>query len=191
MASKYAAIIGDLPVLPPEDLAYQAKIQVLKDEIRSTDTHTPESLVKAYEAARYGTTTIEALDDTFKTTMIELLGKEGLKDLLAEAQKKVTAYEQMMVESLDQDEPGWGMYGATPTMLRLSDGGNVNIQYEPVGKVEEPEVFRQWIIDNGLEREMTLPWQRRESIVKERALGGESTPGVRLFTRPKIVFKRG
>lgn len=187
---KYSSIVAELPTLPPEDLSTQAKIDELKNELRPKYVQQPEALVQAYEAARYGTSTVASLGTEFPRTLIELLGKEGLKELLSEAQKKVTAFEQLMVESLDQDEPGWGTYGASPTMLRLPNGGSVNIQYEPVGRVEEPEVFRQWVIDNGLERELTLPWQRRESLVKERALEGESTPGIRLFTRPKVVFKR-
>jgi hypothetical protein len=187
---KYSHIIKSLPILPPEDIAFQEKVQLVKETLLKTH-HTPQEIVEGYEVTRFGEVPLEMLSDDFKENMIKTLGKEGLKGLLAEVNKTMAAYEQLMTESQDRGDEGWGLYGATDTMLKLPDGGSVNIQHEPVGKVEDTEAFNKWVHDNDLDDQKTLPWQRREEIIKTRALNGEPAPdGVKVYARPKVVFKR-
>jgi hypothetical protein len=188
---KFDAIIGNLPELPVEDLAYQEKIDKIKEEIKSEQIQTPASLADGYAAARFGTVDLSLLDEDFKKQMIEMLGVNGLDALQKEAQKKLTAYEQLVAESWDADDPGWGMYGATPNMLRLQSGASISVQPEPKCKVEDKEAFRKWCIANGLENSLQLWPSTMESLSKERLLNGLAVPdGIRAFVRNKIVWRK-
>jgi hypothetical protein len=170
MPSKYAGVLDGLQPLPPELPAYQQKIDAIKAELRQASTMLPETLAQEYAKLR-------AI-------------KDNLKDDLSVVQERLTAVEQMLVESLDADEPGWGNYGATPTTVKLANGASVRVDYEPVGKVEDPDACWQWCHDNGLSRAMKLPWQTLNALVKERTLAGEPPPtGIGVFVMAKIVFK--
>ena len=50
----------------------------------------------------------------------EIILKDALTDDLSVVQERVTALEQMLVESLDADEPGWGTHGASPTTIKMA-----------------------------------------------------------------------
>lgn len=170
MASKYAKVIPGLPALPMEDQRFQDKVNVIKANITSTETPTPESLAKEYRVLR--------------------TAKDELKLQQSIIQERLTAIEQLMTESLDRDEPGWGMYGAGPTTVKLPDGDSVSIQFEPTGKVEDKEAFRLWCIENGLENSLQLWPTTMNSIVKERLLNGEKLPaGVKAFVMAKVVWR--
>src|SRR3990167_2114117 len=172
MASKYAGVLDGLAPLPPELPAYQQKIDALKAEMRAAETHTPESLAVEY-------TKVRAV-------------KDRLADELSLVQERVTALEQMLTESLDKDEPGWGLYGASPTTVKLANGASVAVQYEPQGKVEDKEAFRQGCVENGLEKSLQLWPSTMTAIVKERLLEGQPPPaGVAAFVRAKIVLRKG
>lgn len=169
---KYDIVIGNLSAAPPEEPAYQSKIDALKKAMKAADTHTPETLAREYVSTR------------------EI--KEELADDLSVVQMRLTALEQMLVESVDNDEPGWGMYGAGPTTVKMPDGGSVAVQYEPTGKVEDKEAFRLWCINNGLENALQLHNATMNALVKERLLNGQPEPdGVKAYVRSKIVLRRG
>lgn len=171
MASKYAAILDGLQHLPPELPAYQQKIDAIKVEIRAASCVAPETIAQEYAKIR--------------------AVKDALAAELSTVQERVTALEQMLVESLDADEPGWGNYGGTPTTIKMVNGSSVRVDYEPVGKVEDKEAFRLWCLDNGLERALQLWPSTMNSLVKERALAGDAPPaGVGMFVRAKIVFRK-
>ncbi len=186
---KYDAVIVGLDPEPVQDLSRQQEIELLKEEIKAGVTHTPESLGKLLKAAREGSVDFVALDDDFKKQMMELLGEDGLESLRKEAGKKVEALEQMLAESCDRDDPGWGMYGAGPTTVRLPDGGKVAVQYEPSGKVEDKERFRLWCIANGYEQSLQLWPSTMNAIAKEKILNGEEAPdGVKVYVKTKVVL---
>jgi hypothetical protein len=193
MASKYAKVIEGLPNLPPEDPSYQEEINKIKAEIVAAEVHTPESLAKNYSLFRFGTSGgLQFLGQEFVDEMVKLLGKEGLEDLRKEAQKKVTAYEQLLDESYDSDDPGWGQYGAQPNTLKLQSGASVSIQKEPTGKVVNKDSFRLWCISNGLENSLQLWPTTMNSLVKERVLDGQPTPdGIEVYVKSKIVWRKG
>ena len=190
---KYDTIIKTLPALPPDDLKAQEKINKVKESIAAQGEHTPTTLVEGYEKARFGTVgSIVNLADDFKKTMIELLGVEGLEDLMKEAQKIQTAYEQLLTESYENDEPGWGEYGASPNAVRLSGGETFYVRPEPQGRVEDKEKFRLWCIENGYENSLQLWPSTMNAITKELLLDGKEAPdGVKAYMRPKIVFTKG
>lgn len=188
---KYTKVIQGLPDLPAEEdkPGYQAQIQAIKQDIRKTTTHTPESLAQEYEKIRFGEFGA-VRDEEFKETIRTMFGKKGLKDLLTEVQKRLTAVEQMLQESCDNDEPGWGLYGAGPTTVRLASGEALDVRYEPVGKVEDKDAFRKWCIENGLEESLQLWPTTMNAITKKKLLNGEEVPaGVKAFVQKKIFFR--
>lgn len=190
--SKYANVVPGLPKLPAEDPSYQEQVDKLKSAITENTVHTAESLAKGYSLARFGTATLASLNSTFKETIIELLGEEGLEDLRKEAGKRVTAYEQLLEASYDSDDEGWGQYGASPNTLKLASGESVQVRVEPTGKVEDKEKFRLWCVANGLENSLQLWPSTMNSITKERLLAGQSAPdGVKAYVRSKIVWYKG
>ena len=169
---KYAGVIKGLEVLPVENQSYQDKINKIKAGIVAETVHTAESLAKEYRILR--------------------TAKEDLKDQLEIIQEQLTAIEQLVVESHDRDETGWGLYGAGDNTIKLPDGASLSVQLEPTGKVEDKEAFRQWCIANGLETALQLWPSTMNSIVKERLLNGEKEPdGVKAYLQTKLVWRGG
>jgi len=166
---KYDHIIGGLDQLPPEDPKYQDKINLIKEKIKAETVHTPESLVKEYAVVRSV--------------------KEDLKDELSIIQEKLTAIEQLLYESYDHDEFGWGTHGASDNTILLTDGRKLQVLLEPVGKVQDKEAFRLWCIKDGLESSLQLWPSTMNSIAKERAEKGQPAPdGVKVYFQPKIKW---
>lgn len=166
---KYSKIIDKLAPAPPENPAYQERVQKRKDAIRAGQTHTPESLAKLYAEQRRNKAALETA--------------ESLVNL------ELAALEQLLLESNRSDEPGWGLYGATDDMIRLASGAKIVIQREPVGKVVDKEAFRLWCLKEHLEQKMSLPWQTMNSIAKERFIAGAPPPaGVELNAREIVKF---
>jgi hypothetical protein len=171
MASKFAAIIGDLPNLPPDDPSYQSKIEEIKESLR-TDLLTPDAMAKEYQIVRSV--------------------KDDLNDQLSIVQMRLTAVEQLLFEAYENDEPGFGLYGAGPNTIKMRDGASVAVQMEPMGKVEDKEAFRLWCIANGYENALQLWPSTMNSLTKDRLLKGESAPeGVKAYAKPKIVWRKG
>lgn len=171
MASKYAQAIIGLQIMP-EDPTYQEKINQIKAELKP-ELMTPELMAERYAILR--------------------TAKDDLKDQLEIIQAQLTAVEQMLVTSYtEDDDPGWGLYGAGPNMVKRQDGSSVAVQIEPAGQVIDKEAFRLWCIANGLENSLQLWPTTMNSIVKERALNMEPIPdGVKVFAKPKIVWRKG
>jgi hypothetical protein len=168
---KYAGVIDNLDALPVENQQYQDKIDTIKAELRPS-LSTTELLAKEYAAVRES--------------------KEELKDQLSIIQERLTAIEQILYESFDQGEDGWGDFGAGENTLRMKFGGSVSVQLEPVGKVLDKEAFRLWCIANGLENSLQLWPSTMNAIAKERCVKGEPNPdGIKVFFQPKIVWRKG
>lgn len=169
--SKYADIIGDLPPFPPENPSYQAKIDEIKEKLRLS-LMTPDQMAHEYEIVR--------------------TAKDDLNDTLATIQMRLTAVEQMLTKAYEDDDPGFGLFGAGPNAVRMKSGSTVAIQMEPTGRVIDKERFRLWCIESGLENSLQLWPTTMISITKERLLEGQSAPdGVEAFARPKIVWRKG
>jgi hypothetical protein len=169
---KYTDVIAKagLKPAPIEDLGYQGKIDRLKADIRGACT-TAECLARNYASAR-------ALKD-------ELAAQIGsVNDVLE-------AYQQLLVESHEAGEAGWGQYGARENALRLATGAVVRIDKEPVGKVVDKEQFRLWCVANGLEQSLQLWPSTMNAIAKERLLAGAAPPdGVDVHFWEKIVYTK-
>ncbi len=187
---KYDKIVGKLKPAPPDLSEYQQSINALKDSIRAIETHTPESLARAYMFSRIGTG--PALKDAQREKLIVMLGKEGIEALLYDAQKRVTALEQMIVESHDHAERGWGEYGAKPNAVRMQSGGSISVQPDIHAKVEDKERFRLWCVENGLEKSLQLWPSTMTAMTKERLIAGHPEPdGVIATPFYKVVLRLG
>lgn len=166
---KYSSVIGKLEKEAPADPSWQERVEEAKKEILDGATPVPESLGKEYAKWRRV--------------------KADIQDELSVINLKLEALEQLLIDSQDQDVPGWGLYGAQPNAMRLANGSVIAVNWEPHAKVEDPAVFRQWCVDNGLEMSLRLMPMTTESIARERLLAGLAPPdGVAVKARPKISF---
>lgn len=166
---KYDSVLPGLPKLPPADLTYQEKVQQFKDGVGTRDA--------VLIAGDY----------------VTLRAKEAeLKAELSKIHLAMEALEQLLTESQEIQAAGWGDYGVKENALRLPTGETIRVQPEPYAYVKDKEAFRQWAIANGYERQMTLPWQTTNTLVKERLLQGEPEPdGCEAFCKTKIVLVKG
>lgn len=76
--------------------------------------------------------------------------------------------------------------------LTLRNGDKVRWQPEPHLVVLDKEVFRQWCLKQGLERDMTLQWAKANKMAKQMKVDGiAEPPGTECFMRPKVFWTRG
>jgi hypothetical protein len=158
---KYADVIPHLPKYKPEfeDPNYQAKVDAVKTHLRGKYDLTGVNLAALYAEQR---TVKDKLDEQVYNNNLMI---EALCQLL---------YDRYEIEGV--------------TSVALFEGPTIRIQMEPYGKIEDPEAFRKWCIETGLEKKLTLPWNSMNSIVKERLLNGEpEPPGVKAYQKPKFV----
>jgi hypothetical protein len=75
--------------------------------------------------------------------------------------------------------------------MKIADTGQtISVQEEPVAKVVDREVFRQWCVANDLEKSLQLHSSTTNALVKERLLAGEpEPPGVEAYTFSKVVLR--
>ena len=199
---KFDAVLKGLQKSEPADLEYQEKVNIEKDRLRSgaaaladermksldlandlrdwlvawgkdgaPESHTPESLARLY---------IHVTDEL-----------ERLEAVRYYRQMRLTAIEQMLIDSHEANQPGWGLYGAAPHTVKLASGACLDVQPEPEAKVEDRESFRLWCIANGLEEKLQLWPSTMAAIAKERLLEGLAPPdGVAIKVRSKVKYRR-
>lgn len=169
---KWDKLLASLPPAPPEDLKGQEKINFVKDEIKDHGriAHTPESLGKLYAAVRMEMKELEAAR--------------------ARLQTRATALEQLLADSWNSDETGWGMYGAGQNTVRLPNGDCIDANVKPYASVVDKEAFRVWCVNNGLEKKLQLWPTTTQAILEERLLEGAAMPdGVEATVATKIKFR--
>lgn len=169
---KYEEVIKGLPRLPDDNPSYQREVNERKDAFRAEGITTPDLMAERYKVLRSV--------------------KDDLEEEQKQLQKQITALEQMLSTSKENEDNGWGLYGAGPNAIKLPDGSSITVQPEPTGKVEDKEKFRLWCIANGLENSLQLWPSTMNAITKERLLAGEAEPdGVAVYYRDKIVLRKG
>lgn len=108
--------------------------------------------------------------------------KEEIEDELYAINIQIAACSQKLIDVFEE-------HGLSS--VKLTTGEAVRTQSEPYAVVRDKELFRQWCIDQGLERSMHLSWQSANSMVKERLQEGEDTPsGVEAFVSTKVVLTK-
>lgn len=196
----YEKVLPTLDPLPVADLGRQEKIDKIKASLNE-EAQSSVSLAYLYRTLRQGLHPRPTLDEIVGTlqpletederrlALIELFGKDGLKALLYDCEMRIAALEQLLAESEEQEQPGWGAYGAKPNALRLEDGTTIRVQEEPACKVENPDAFRMWCIANGYENSLRLWPSTTEAITRERLKRGEKEPdGVHAYRWKKVVL---
>lgn len=161
---KYASVIGTLPRLINTDGSQQDRVEALKKVLAQDDElDSTTAYAKAYQDARQR--------------------KEAVEALLKSVEDEIEALTQMMADRFENE----GLTG-----MKLDDGANVSIHYEPYAQVVDKESFRLWCIKNGLERSLQLAWQTTNSLTKEMLVDGKPEPdGVTCFSRLKLRYAKG
>lgn len=78
------------------------------------------------------------------------------------------------------------------TGMTMRNGDKVRWNPEPHLIVTDKEVFRQWCLQNELERDMVLPWGKANKLVKDMLIDGRGEPpGAECYMRPKVNFTKG
>lgn len=170
---KYADIVDALPRLPArdeEDTKYQDKINARKAQIINGDPLNdlaPEPRHASHLAIRVA-------------ECREL--RDKLTAELKAANLELLAYFQLMDDQFEAE----GI-----TSIKFEDGGSVRIQREPYADIEDADKLRQWYIKEGLERELSVQWNKANSMMKHLLLEGQEPPaGIKAYFRPKLFYSR-
>lgn len=92
--------------------------------------------------------------------------KKDLEEKTKELNVKIAAAEQAM----------WGAFeDEGVSSLKLAEGGSVRIAREPVASVKDKDSLREWAMENGHTRDLTIPWQTLNAIAKSLIEAGEMT----------------
>jgi hypothetical protein len=195
---KYSHVIDTLPRYLGTEPKYQERVDAVKQKICASEIVINDELLK--DALGVALDTVKKKVTGVCGALIEARGpknyastyafiytqiravKEELEAHLSNLNLIETAYTQLMQDQFEVEGS---------KSLTLESGGNVRIQLEPYTKVEDPDAFRRWCIDNGMENELQLPWMTANSLCKARLSEGEPEPdGVKLFSKPKVVYTK-
>lgn len=163
MSGKYTSVIDKLPRLTATKSEFDGGIFQEKVDKKKAEISISSSVALAELICNLRDQK-DNLDEQMSVVNLEL---EAVSQLL------VDAYEAEGVET-----------------VKLDRGPSVSVQMEPQIRVLDKEQFRLWCLDNGMEREMVLPYQTSNGLVKARLLNGEPNPeGADVAARPKIVVR--
>lgn len=201
-AGKYAKIINQLPRTLGTDPGFQDKVNAMKEEIlreslpEDPPTVEPESVeiemriqrVKS-DLAELNNLLLRSANGRRQAYVLARVYRRlrYVKDILEKQSEKelnvmLEAYTQLIVDQYEVEGT---------SSIHLDTGESVSVHYEPYASVHDRDKLRQWVIDSGLERSMSLAWATLNSMTKERLLKGESEPdGVKAYAMPKIVLRR-
>lgn len=160
---KYAEVIANLPKLKyfGAESADKSYQMKVNDVKRQLPSMTSAEVTKAWAKLR--------------------AEKRDIEEELKELNLKLEAFAQILTETYEAE----GV-----TKIELEDGSNVSVSAEPHSTVEDPEAFRVWCIQQGLEKELRLHSKTADSLVKERLLAGlPEPPGVKVWVRNKISLR--
>lgn len=162
---KYDKVIGRLARWEGDDPKYQEKVDAVKRAM--------EAELDFKQSGSY-------LADAYQDVRIEV---DAIEEVLSEANLRKAAIEQLLADQYTNE---------AVTSVTLEGGGSVRIQKEPHAKVNDKDACRLWAIKEGMERELTLPWQTLNAITKDRLLKGMPEPdGVEAKARTKVVWTKG
>lgn len=159
---KYSGL--DLPRLPrDEEGSHRENVRAFKTTI---EAKTPSEFLERYAKVR--------------RTM------DAIKKQKSEIQIELDAVSEMLIDSYEEQEI---------SSLKLENGDTLRVDLKPYPQMQGPEgreLFRQWCLGQGLEREMHLHFQTATSMVCTMLLAGDpEPPGVEAFMKEKLVFTRG
>jgi len=152
---------GNLPRFVEQDNPYRKKILDEKAKYEHARKSSAD-LAKAYTELR---------DD-----------KDDLEEELKGINGKIQALQELLIESFEADDL---------SAVRTTNGYLVSTKYDPYASVKDKEAFRHWVIENGYENLLTLPWQTTNAISKTLLESGEAPPdGVEVYLKPGLRLTR-
>jgi len=108
--------------------------------------------------------------------------KDDLEEELKGINGKIQALQELLIESFEADDL---------SAVRTTNGYLVSTKYDPYASVKDKEAFRHWVIENGYENLLTLPWQTTNAISKTLLESGEAAPdGVEVYLKPGLRLTR-
>ena len=108
--------------------------------------------------------------------------KDDLEEELKGVNGRIQAIQELLIESFEADDI---------SAVRTANGYLVSTKYEPYASVKDKETFKKWVIDNGYENLLTLPWQTTNAISKTLLESGEAAPdGVEVYLKPGLRLTR-
>lgn len=116
----------------------------------------------------------------------EFVSQRAQKDMIEEELKDVDltieALTQMIVDGFEDHDM---------SALVMSNGYRVALHSEPRPSVDDRAAYRKWLIENGYEDSLTLPWQTTKAMVKNLLENGEAQPdGVSVYLAPKLLVTK-
>jgi len=189
---KYAHVVNTLPKFPGDDPERRELIERVKAEIiappNEEDLHIQdvrvtvenlEKMLKVIISAEKRAAAGKLYASEFARIYAEL---RWLRDRIGTWDDSVglllEAYQVLMAEQMENE----GI-----SSLTLSNGQPVSTYLEPYAQIVDKEAHRLWAVDQGLERQMVLPWATSNSLAKQMLLAGEpEPPGIKIFAKTKV-----
>jgi len=174
-AGKYDGVMHKLTRLASteapafQDKVEQAKI-VMREALKLAEVERPAvTLAKQYRELR--------------AQLAEIKAQQSAINI------QVEACTQLLLDSQEQLQEGWGEYGAAQNMMRLVTGDTLRTHAEPFTVTEDKDVLRDYFMSSELKRLLAPPWATVNSLNKDRLLNGDpEIPGTKLYLKPSIVF---
>jgi hypothetical protein len=156
--SKYSEILRDVEQTFGVEPDYQAKVDLVKQSILTNTPRTSSALLQKY---------FEARND-----------RDRVQIALYDANLRLEAVQQLLIRQMEADNI---------SSIRLAAGLGVSTWNEPLAQVRDPEAFRLWCLEQGLERKMTLHPSSIQSLVRKRLEAAEEEPpGIVIYSKPVI-----
>ena len=188
---KYSAFVNDLPRFPGDDPDRRQVVEAVKQSILEPGEESllpfdPNGLLdrmdtfaKAIYRGELRATAGRPWASEFARLYAELrMIRERIATWDASIGLLLEAYLALMVEQFEVE----GI-----SSLKLSNGQPVSTFLEPYVQVVNKEECRQWAVAQGLEHQMTLPWNTLNKLAKDMLLAGESEPpGTVVYAKTKV-----
>lgn len=209
---KYDHLLPNLPKTHGTEAKYQDRVEAQKKELRKCQTCKDLSAeLQASCIACNGNGRRKLTPELMGVLFAQQRARKELVELtLSAVNCELEALTQMLIASQEQNESGWGAYGAADNALRLTSGDGLRTQPEIYPVVFDKNAFRDWLVGltvfenetdeyraarlasfaaNPLTSKLTLPIKELNDMVKDRLLRGQpEPPGVKVYVRTKIVF---
>lgn len=186
---KYAAVIGRLPAMGIDpsrrDAVTQAQEQIKAAE--KIDGPTQEDTLYRIRGAVDYLIALKKSQTAGRPYAAEYARAyaecRAIRDKIAEWDGAfsllVEAYQWLMISQMEVEGT---------TSLTLANGQPIHTFQEPYAKVEDPEKFLAWVMeDPDLRRKLTLQWQTTNKLTKDRLAAGEpEPPGVTCWAKTTV-----
>lgn len=209
---KYDAVMRTLPKTTGIEPHYQTRVDVQKAELRKCKLCGGQSTQPNIACGQCNNTgrraiTPELLATIYATKRAEL---EIAQSVISGINCEIEALTQLLTESQERHEPGWGAFGAADNAVKLTSGDALRLQPEIYPTVKDKKAFRNWLILQTVANEetdafkaariasfdtnptttaITLPPKVFTDLIKDRLLEGLPEPdGITVFVKTKVVF---